>query len=111
MTIKSFLENNKDFTVINEADFDREIKSVYCCDLLSVVMGQAPADCAWVTVMGNVNAVAVYVLADMSLIILAENAVADEIALNKAKMQGVNILKTELPVFETALSLYNYING
>ena len=40
-----------------EAALSREIKSVFCCDLLSFVMGRAPQDSAWVTVMGNVNAV------------------------------------------------------
>ena len=41
-------------------DGEREIAGgVYCCDLLSIVMGRAPADCLWVTVMGNVNAAAV----------------------------------------------------
>ena len=42
---------------------DRPIQSVYSCDLLSFVMGRAPADSAWATVMGNVNAMAVAVLA------------------------------------------------
>ena len=52
---------------------DREITGgVYCCDLLSIVMGRAPADCAWVTVMGNLNSIAVAVLADTACIVLAE---------------------------------------
>lgn len=106
MTINDFLKKHDEFKVINEDDFEREFTSVYCCDLLSVVMGQAPADTAWITVMGNINAVAVYVLADMALIILAENASIDDVALTKAKMQGVNVIKTELPVFEAALLVH-----
>ena len=48
------------FSVLAGADaLDREADRVFCCDLLSFVMGRAPADSAWVTVMGNVNAVAV----------------------------------------------------
>ena len=31
-------------------------------DLLSLAMARAPADCAWVTVMGNMNTVAVATL-------------------------------------------------
>ena len=38
---------------------DREIERVFCCDLLSVAMARAPEGCAWVTVIGNANAVAV----------------------------------------------------
>lgn len=42
------------FSVLAEGE-DREITSVYCGDLLSIVMGRAPADSAWVTMMGNVK--------------------------------------------------------
>ena len=57
MTVKDLLKNES-FSAVNIENEQREIKSVYCCDLLSIVMGKAPADCAWVTVMGNINAVA-----------------------------------------------------
>ena len=44
------------FSVLAGADaLDREADRVFCCDLLSFVMGRAPADSAWVTVMGNVQ--------------------------------------------------------
>lgn len=110
MTVKELL-NNKAFSSLNEENTDREIKSVYCCDLLSIVMGRAPADCAWVTVMGNINAVAVAVLADISVIVLAENMQMDEVALNKAKAQGVNVITTELPVFDAAKLIDGGIDG
>ena len=81
---------------------DREIKSVYCCDLLSVVMGKAPADSAWVTVMGNVNVVAVCSLADTACVVVADGAEVDENAVAKADEHGVFILRSGLPVFEAA---------
>ena len=102
MTVKQFLEHNDAFSCVNEGDFSREITNIYCCDLLSVVMGRAKADCAWVTIMGNINAVAVAVLADMSVIVLAEGMQFDEVALNKAKAQNVNIISTDLPIYEAA---------
>ena len=70
---------------INEADGERMINCGYAGDLLSWVMGRAPADCAWVTVMSNVNVVAVASLADVGCVILAENAELDEAALEKSK--------------------------
>ena len=105
MKIKD-LTGKKEIQILNEADFNREIKGVYCCDLLSWVMGRAPADSAWVTVMGNMNAIAVAVLADISVIILAENAAIDQAALAKAMEQGVNVLKTDKPIFEAAASIH-----
>ncbi|MDR1754316.1 MAG: hypothetical protein LBR74_05350 [Eubacterium sp.] len=102
MTIKQLIEKVPKFEAICKADFSREIKSVYCCDLLSIVMGRAPADCAWVTVMGNLNSVAVAVLADISLIVIAENSSIDESALAKAQIKEINMIKTCLPIFDAA---------
>ena len=106
MKVKDIL-NNEQFTLINQGDLERNIDSVYCCDMLSIVMSRAPSDCAWVTVMGNVNAVAVSVLADMSVIIIADNAAPDEAMLQKATTEKINVLKTTLPIFEAA----TLING
>jgi hypothetical protein len=109
MKIKDLTEK-LGFEVVNEGDFGREVTGVYCCDLLSWVMGRAPADCAWLTVMGNMNAVAVAVLADISVIILAESAAVDEAAVAKAKQQDVNILKTSKPAFEAALMIHGLLS-
>lgn len=102
MTVKDLVEKNN-FKLISEGNLSLEIKNIYCCDLLSVVMSKAPSECAWITVMSNINAVAVASLAEMSCIILAEGSTDDEIMVNKAKLQNINVLKTELPVFEAAL--------
>ena len=50
--------------VLVEGDMDREITGGYCGDLLSWVMGRAKADDAWITIMTNINFVAVASLAD-----------------------------------------------
>lgn len=86
-------------------DGEREVSGgVYCCDLLSIVMGRAPADCLWVTVMGNVNAPAVATLADTACIVVAENMPFDDEARAGAAKGNVTVFKTEKPVFETALA-------
>lgn len=105
MKVKDLLKNDA-FTLLNEGDADAEISTIYCCDLMSIVMSKAPAGCAWVTVMSNVNAVAVASLAEMSCIILAEGSSDDEAMLAKAKMQHINVLKTSLPVFDAALLVH-----
>ncbi len=80
-----------------------ELTKPYCCDLLSIAMGKAPADSVWVTVMGNINTVAVASLADVGCIILAEGSSLDDNALKKAQLENITVLKTKEPVFETAL--------
>ena len=91
------------FETLNRAiQPNRQITAVYCCDLLSAAMGKAPADSAWVTVMGNINVVAVSALTDTACVIVADNAPVEERALDKADEQGVIMLRSGLPVFETA---------
>lgn len=92
--------------ILVEGDaLDREAECVYCCDLLSFVMGRAPAGCAWVTVMGNVNAMAVAMLADMACVVLAENAALDAEARAKAEQNGITVLHADGPIFETATAI------
>jgi hypothetical protein len=106
------LLNSGSFKVLNEGDNpDREISVPYCCDLLSVAMGRMPADSAWVTVMGNVNTLAVATLADSACIILAEGSNLDEPALNKAREQGITVFLTELPIFDAALIIYQQLHA
>ena len=77
-------------------------REIYCCDLLSIVMGRAPADGLWVTVMGNLNSIAVAVLTDTACILLAEGMSLDEDARVRGEQQEVTVLTTPLPVYEAA---------
>ncbi len=81
---------------------NNRIEHIYTCDLLSLVMGRAREGDAWVTVLGNVNTVAVAVLADTACVVLAEGMLMDLEGLKKATEQDVAVLASELPVYETA---------
>jgi predicted transcriptional regulator len=106
MTVRELIDSNL-FEVINEGEeLGREIKKPFCCDLLSIAMGRAAEGCAWVTVMGNINTLAVASLADAACVILAEGTALDEAAVKKAADQEITVLKTELPIFEAALLIY-----
>ncbi len=83
----------------------REIGGCYCGDLLSMVMGRAKADDIWLTVMGNMNSVAVATLADAACILLCEGVEMDAEGEAKALQQDVPVLQTELPVYETAAKI------
>lgn len=100
------LAEKLNLTIINMGEGKtRTINGVYCCDLLSIVMGRAKADDAWITVMGNVNSIAVAVLSDVSCIILSENMQLDIDGMAKAKGQDVCVLASELPTFEIAVKI------
>ena len=108
MTVNE-LKDKLNLKPLVEDDYDREVKDCYIGDLLSWVMGRAPADSAWLTVMGNINSIAVATLADVSCIILVENAALDDNAKAKAEMHGVNILTTEENSYTVAVALSKLI--
>lgn len=110
MTVKELIDQ-LNLTVLVEDDLEREVTGCYIGDLLSWVMGRAPADSAWLTVMGNINSIAVATLADVSCIILVENAALDDNARQKAEMHGVNILTTEDNAYDLAVKLSKLIQG
>lgn len=94
-----------DLTVLTPGDPDRPITGGYCGDLLSWVMGRAQPGDAWITVMGNVNAVAVAVLADTACILLAEDSPLDDDALARARAQEVAVLRCGLTAYTLAVEL------
>ena len=89
---------------------DKEICGTYIGDLLSWVMGNAEQGNVWITIMSNINTVAVATLVDTSCILLAEDVVPDEELLQVATAKGVNILSTPLSAYKAALKLSEIIN-
>ncbi len=88
---------------------DREVNGCYIGDLLSWVMGRAQADNVWITIMSNINILAVASLADTACIVLAQGVEADEQILDGARARGINIIRTQLPAYEAAVTLSGLI--
>ena len=84
---------------------DKEVQGVYIGDLLSWVMGRADSQNVWITIMSNINTVAVATLTDISCIVLAEGVMPDEDMLRTANNKGVNILSTDLSAYEAAIEI------
>ncbi|MDO4537778.1 MAG: DRTGG domain-containing protein [Coriobacteriales bacterium] len=98
------------FEALSLPDGDREIDGVYIGDLLSWVMGRAQMDNAWITIMNNVNVIAVATLADTSCVILAEGVELPEELVETAREKDINVLRCELPIYETALRLAELVS-
>ena len=64
---------------VESGDLGRDVTGCYIGDLLSWVMGKAPAGSAWLTVMQNANVAAVAMLADVSCVLLVESVTPDRI--------------------------------
>ncbi len=93
----------------NGSNLDRKVTGCYIGDLLSWVMGRAKAGDAWITVMGNVNAVAVARLADISCIVLCDGSPMDEAALEAARKSEIPVLRGHKPAYELAVALSGLI--
>ena len=104
MTVKELCEKNG-YEILCMPDPDREVTGGYAGDLLSWVMGRAKEGDAWITIMSNVNIVAVASLADPSCIILSENVTPDEGVKERAQSQGINLLKSRRDTFSVSAEI------
>jgi len=108
MTVKEIAQAINAKT-INEADFSRKVDGVYAGDLLSWVMGRAEPDNAWLTIMSNINIIAVATLSDVSCIILTEGVTLADDIIALANEKNINILSTPLASYECAILLGDMI--
>ena len=111
MTLKQIIDSNI-FTAVNIGrDTERTVTKLYSCDLLSMALVKATVGCAWFTVIGNVNTIAVAVHTDCSCIVLCEGIKLDDCAYKKAVEHGVTVLCTDMPVFDAAIMLSTAIDA
>ncbi len=111
MTVQELIDSGL-FAVVNVGENpEREITKPFCCDLLSIAMGRAPAGCAWVTVMGNMNTLAVASLTDSDCFIMAESALLDVVAMKKVVEQEYTVLTTDMPIIEADFAVSDSLYG
>lgn len=106
MTVEKLKEQLELNTVVMP-DGSREITGCYIGDLLSWVMGAAKTGDVWITIMSNINIVAVATLCETACIILAEGVTVDENVKNTAEARNVNILSSS----KSAYALAKEISG
>ena len=88
---------------------ERSVRGVYIGDLLSWVMGKAESGNAWITIMSNINVIAVASLSDVSCIILSEGVTLDEEVARVALERGINVLLSQNSTYEVAVKLYGIL--
>ena len=82
-----------------------EFEGVYTGDLLSRAMSRVEAGCAWVTIMANINVVAVANLTDPAVIILAEEVTMQADVLAAAEDNGVCVMTSPLSAYEICCAI------
>lgn len=105
MTVGELLEKDG-FKTVCCPEPEREIDGVYIGDLLSWVMGKAKEGDAWITIMSNINTIAVASLKDTACIILAEDVSLDSEIIKTAEEKGVNVISSEMSAYEISKHLF-----
>ena len=99
MTVAHLIER-LGLEVLNLEDGEREITGGYTGDLLSWVMGKAQSGDMWVTIMTNINVVAVASLVDVTCVVIADNAELAPEVTEKARSQGINLLRSSKSAYQ-----------
>lgn len=104
MKVKELYEK-LNLKILVEGDSEREADGCYCGDLLSWVMSRIKENDVWLTVMGNINSIAVCVLSDCACIVLTENATLDDDAKLKAEAMSIPVLQSERSSYDLAVEI------
>ena len=91
--------------ILTMPDSEREVTGGYVGDLLSWVMGRAEEDQVWITIVTNINILAVASLSGVSAVIIAEGADVSSEIVSKATEQGINLFRSKQTSFDLALAL------
>ena len=88
--------NELDLKIITKQKVLNEVNPElgYVSDLLSCVIAGAPHHSIWVTIQAHPNIVAVAALAEISAVIITEDAVPDQTTIAKANDEGITLLST-----------------
>lgn len=81
-------------------DSDADPVNFYAGDFLSRVMGKAPSDSVWITVMGNVNVAGVAVLAEIKTVVVCEGVSPMPQLVEKCEQEGIALITTDKGVYE-----------
>ena len=84
---------------------DIDVSAGYTSDMLSCVMTGAENGSLWVTLMANLNIVAVATLLEIPAIIITENAQPDAATIARANQEGIVLLSTSADSFQVVSDL------
>lgn len=93
--------------VTSEETFENEYFGVYVGDLLSNVMANVEEDNLLITIMCNMNTIAVASLRDVPIIVFCEDKKATDEMINKANDLGIAIIESPLKAAEVVVKTYN----
>lgn len=106
MTVKDLADKLELKVLTGGIGLQKTVAGGYTGDLLSWVMACLPADYVWLTVMGNVNVIAVATLKNAACVILTDSAGLDDEAKKKARKQRIVVLSSGQNSYELSAALH-----
>ena len=104
MTIKDVMTSDYQL-LTNVSTLDNHYHQVYAGDLLSVVMRSASKGCILISVISNLNTIAVAVLLDIPAIIITENQTISQAMIERANLESIALISTSLKTHEVIIDL------
>ncbi|VBB45813.1 conserved hypothetical protein [uncultured Paludibacter sp.] len=109
ITLKQLIDDLQFKCLTQQNKLGMEVNSAYVSDLLSDVMGKAQPDMLWITSQVHKNIVAVASLKELSAIVVVNERQVEDEVIEHANEEGVTIIISGKPMFETAGLVYNYL--
>jgi hypothetical protein len=104
MRLKELIEKCE-LKVITTLSLDAEVTDGYIGDLLSDVMGNAPANSIWLTVQSHTNILAVASIVGVKAIVLCNDLHFEEVTKKKAEENNIVLMESKETSFDVATRL------
>ncbi len=92
--------------VTSNSGEDTDISTMFVGDLLSHVLGKAIDGTVLITVLTNINTLAVASLLNFPAIIFVDGVQIPDELIKKAELENITLFKTTLSAKDTVISLY-----
>lgn len=89
---------------------DAELTCAYTSDLLSDVMGNAPGECALITIQAHKNTIAVAVLKDSPVIIICNDRPIPQDMIDSARDENIAIFVSKENQFTVSGQMFSLFN-
>jgi hypothetical protein len=106
MTVKELIETLELEPLTENTGLDGQVEAGYVSDLLSDVIANAPENSVWVTVQRHINILGVAKLKNIVAIITPRSLVVEAGVIDKAKDEGIALLRSGWTAFEITGKLY-----
>jgi predicted transcriptional regulator len=109
MTVRELAANLGLEILTGEVNLEGKVNYGYTSGLLSDVIANAPEDCVWVTVQRHINILGVAKLKNIAAIVTPRNLKVDKEVIERAKVEGIALLRTAHSAFEISGLLYGIL--